>query len=307
MLKFRNKSVLLLAVAVGVLASGCTVQTMKTNTESTQEATEETRVIRTEQGEIEIPANPQRVIVTYYVGDALALGVKPAATYDPTGSAYEKELEGIPVWDTFEAEQLIAYEPDLFIVVNQEQYDIASKIAPTILLNFRDLSMEERVLFMGEILNKKEEAASAIKGFNLKCEEARAALAGKNILEKTFSVIESDGKSAIWVYGDKYGRGGELLYSSLGFHAPEIVEKEIIAGEQYKEVSLEVISDYIGDYIIIAWGLNGLEGNKIWESLPAVKNGNVISVDFNLFFYNDIYSSNVQLDYLMNALLKTQE
>lgn len=304
MLKFRNKGLFLLAVAIGVLTSGCTVQTKKTTMEATQQ---ETRVIKTEQGEIEIPANPQRVIVTYCLGDALALGVKPVATFDPTGIAYEQELEDIPVWEKFEAEQLIAYEPDLFIVVNQEQYDIASKIAPTILLNFRELSMEERVLFMGEILNRQEEAASALKEFNLKLEEARTALAGKSILEKTFSIIESDGNSRIWVYGEKYGRGGDLLYGSLGFHAPEIVEKEIIAGEQYREVSMEVINDYIGDYIIISWGLNELNGNKIWESLPAVKKGNVISVDFNFFFYNDIYSSNVQLDYLMDALLKTQE
>lgn len=303
MLKFRNKGVLLLALIIGILVSGCTVQTKET----AQEATVETRVIDTAQGEVEVPANPKRVIVTYCLGDALALGVKPAATFDVTGVAYEKELEDIPVWEKFEAEQLIAYEPDLFIVVNQEQYDIASKIAPTILIPFREQSMEERVRFIGDVLNKQEEAELVLKEFNLKLEEARAALAGKNILEKTFSVIESDGNRAIWVYGDKYGHGGELLYSSLGFRAPEIVEKEIIAGEQYKEVSLEVISEYIGDYIIIAWGLNGLEGNKIWESLPAVKNGNVIPVDFNLFFYNDIYSSNVQLDYLMDALLKTKE
>jgi len=303
MLMFRNNGVLLLVLTIGILASGCTVQTKET----AQEATTETRVINTAQGEIEIPANPQRVIVTYCLGDALALGVKPVATYDVKGTAYEKELEGIPVWEKFEAEQLIAYEPDLFIVVNQEQYEIASKIAPTILLPFREQSMEERVRFMGDVLNKQEEAALTLKEFNIKLESARAALAGKNILEKTFSVIEGDGNSGIWVYGDKYGRGGDLLYNSLGFHAPEIVEKEIIAGEQYREVSMEVIGDYIGDYIIIAWGLNELDGNKIWESLPAVKKGNVISVDFNLFFYNDIYSSNVQLDYLMAALLKTQE
>ncbi|NNJ29519.1 ABC transporter substrate-binding protein [Lacrimispora defluvii] len=303
MFKFRNKGVFLLAFTIGILASGCTVQTKET----AQEAVVETRVINTAQGETEIPANPQRVIVTYCLGDALALGVKPVATYDVKGTAYEKELEGIPVWEKFEAEQLIAYEPDLFIVVNQEQYDIASKIAPTILLPFREQSMEERVRFMGDILNKQEEAALALKEFNKKLESTRAALAGKNILEKTFSIIEGGGNSGIWVYGDKYGRGGDLLYNSLGFHAPEIVEKEIIAGEQYREVSMEVIGDYIGDYIIIAWGLNELDGNRIWESLPAVKKGNVISVDFNLFFYNDIYSSNVQLDYLMNALLKAQE
>jgi len=303
MLKFKNKGVFLLAFAIGISVSGCGPQPTKTAGEESAEV----RVISTGQGDVEIPANPQRVIVTYCVGDALALGVTPVATYDATGTAYAKELEGVPVLGNFEAEQLISYEPDLLIVANQEQYDIASKIAPTILLPFTEQSMDERVRFMGDILNKQEKANAVLNAFHEKLEGAKASLKGKNVLDKKFSVIESDGNGGIWVYGDKWGRGGDLLYSQLELQAPEIVEKEIIAAEQYRDVSMEVISDYIGDYIIIARGLEELEGNTIWESLPAVKAGNVIPIDFNLFYNIDIYSSNVQLDYLLDALLKEKE
>ncbi|MFW6677128.1 ABC transporter substrate-binding protein [Lacrimispora sp. AGF001] len=303
MLKFKNKGALLLAFAIGISVSGCGSKPAKTAAEGSAEI----RVISTEQGEIEIPADPKRVIVTYCVGDALALGITPVATYDAAGTAYAKELEGVPVLGNFEAEQLISYEPDLLIVANQEQYDIASKIAPTILLPFTALSMEERVRFMGDILNRQEKANAVLDEFHQKLVEAKASLEDKNVLDKTFSVIESDGNGGIWVYGDKWGRGGDLLYSQLELQAPEIVKKEIIAAEQYRDVSMEVISDYIGDYIIIARGLEELEGNTIWESLPAVKAGNVIPIDFTLFYDIDIYSSNVQLDYLLNALLKTQE
>jgi len=302
MLNFRTRW-LLLVLTIGILVSGCAVQTK----EADKEASADTRVISTAQGEIEIPSNPQRVIVTYCLGDALALGVKPVATYDVTGTAYEKELEGVPVWEKFEAEQLIAYEPDLLIVANQEQYDIASKIAPTILLPFTELTMEERVSFMGDVLNKQEEAKTILTEFNEKLKDAKVILTEKNIMNKTFSVIEGDGNGGIWVFGDKWGRGGDLLYSHLGFQAPEIVEKDIISGEQYRDVSMEVIGEYIGDYIIIAEGLEDLEGNKIWESLPAVKAGNVIPIDFTLFYDIDIYSTSIQLDYLMDALLKIQE
>ncbi|MBE5983508.1 MAG: ferrichrome ABC transporter substrate-binding protein, partial [Paenibacillaceae bacterium] len=136
MLKFKNKGALLLAFAIGISVSGCGSKPAKTAAEGSAEI----RVISTEQGEIEIPADPKRVIVTYCVGDALALGITPVATYDAAGTAYAKELEGVPVLGNFEAEQLISYEPDLLIVANQEQYDIASKIAPTILLPFTALS-----------------------------------------------------------------------------------------------------------------------------------------------------------------------
>ena len=303
MLKFKNTGALLLAFAIGISVSGCGSKPVK----SAAEGSAEIRVINTEQGEIEIPADPKRIIVTYCVGDALALGVKPIATNDAAGTAYEKELDGVPVWDEFEAEQLISYEPDLIIVANQKQYDIASKIAPTILLPFTTQSMDERVRFMGDVLNRQEKANAVLDEFHQKLEGAKASLREKNVLDKTFSVIESDGNGGIWVYGDKWGRGGDLLYSQLELQAPEIIKKEIIAAEQHRDVSMEVINDYIGDYIIIARGLEELKGNTIWESLPAVKAGNVIPIDFTLFYDIDIYSSNVQLDYLLNALVKTQE
>ena len=303
MLRLKNKGAILLAMTAAILAAGCGAQPK----EAVESERAEIRVISTAQGDVEVPSNPQRVIVTYCVGDALALGVKPVAIYDVEGTAYEKEVEGVPVWEKFEAEQLLSYEPDLLIVANQEQYNIASKIAPTILLPFTEQTMEERVRFMGDVLNKQEEAEAVLKAFYEKLDAAKATLGEKSILEKTFSIVEGDDNGGVWVYGDKWGRGGDLIYSHLGFRAPEIVEKEIIAGEQYRDVSMEVIGDYIGDYIVIDRGLEGLEGNTIWESLPAVKAGHIIPIDFTLFYDIDIYSSGVQLDYLMDALLKIQE
>ena len=303
MLRLKNKGAILLALATSVLAAGCGAQPKET----VMNEGVETRIISTAQGDVEVPSNPQRVIVTYCVGDALALGVKPVAIYDVEGTAYEKEVEGVPVWEKFEAEQLLSYEPDLLIVANQEQYDIASKIAPTILLPFTEQTMEERVRFMGDVLNKQEEAEGVLKAFYEKLDAAKSTLGEKSILDKTFSIVEGDDNGGVWIYGDKWGRGGDLIYSHLGFRAPEIVEKEIIAGEQYRDVSMEVIGEYIGDYIIIDRGLEGLEGNTIWESLPAVKEGHIIPIDFTLFYDIDIYSSSVQLDYLMDALLKIQE
>ena len=106
---------------------------------------------------------------------------------------------------------------------------------------------------------------------------------------------------------DKWGRGGDLIYSHLGFKAPEIVQNEIIAKDQYRAVSMEVIQDYAGDYIILSGDIDELNGNTIWESLPAVKGGRTIPIDFTLFYDIDIYSSRVQLDYLLDAMLNMPE
>lgn len=295
----KYMAALLMVFAIGIFSSACSSKAQTTGGE--------TRVIKTAYGETEIPADPQRVIVTYCMGDVLALGVKPVASYDTSGKAYEKEVEGLPVWDKFEAEEILSYNPDLIIVVSQEQYDIASKLAPTVFLPFTELSLEERVRFLGDVLNRQAEAEKAINNFNQKIEDAKAALAEKNILNKTVSIFEQDTDGSIWVYGDKWGRGGDLIYSHLGFKAPDIVANEIIAKEQHRNISMEVIRDYSGDYLILSGETNKLKGNTIWESLPAVKNGNTISIDFTLFYDIDIYSTCVQLDYLLDALLHMQE
>ncbi|QIB70479.1 ABC transporter substrate-binding protein [Aminipila butyrica] len=298
---FRKKkyiAIFLLVLVIGLVFSACDTEVQTGG---------ETRMVKTAHGEVELPADPQRILVTYCMGDVLALGVKPVATYDVVGTAYEKEVEGLPVWRKFEAEEILSYDPDLIIVVNQEQYDVASKIAPTVLLPFTELSMEERVTFLGEVLNRQQEAEEAIEKFEEQLNQAKETLQEKGILDKTVSIFEKDANGGLWVFGDKWGRGGDLIYSHLGFKAPEIVQNEIIAKDQYREVSMEVIPDYAGDYLILSGETNQLNGNPIWDSLPAVKNGRTIPIDFTLFYDIDIYSSSVQLEYLLDAMLAMPE
>jgi iron complex transport system substrate-binding protein len=237
------------------------------------------------------------------MGDLLALGVKPVATYQTSGTAYEKEVADLSVWNQFEAEEIMAFDPDLILVVNQEQYDEVSKIAPTILIPFTQLSMDERVTYLGEILNKQEEAKKALTDFKEKIAKAKETLNQKGITSQNFSIFEASSNGGIWVYGDKWGRGGDLIYSQLGLNAPDIIQKEIIAKDQYRELSMESVQDYAGDYIIFSGELGSLLDNPVWNSIPAVKAGNVIPINEELFYDIDLYSSGVQLDYLIKALI----
>lgn len=237
----------------------------------------------------------------------LALGIKPVATYDAAGTAYEKEVSELPVWASFESEEIMTYEPDLILVVNEEQYDKVSKIAPTIIVPFTELSMEERINFLGEVLNKEAEAKKILTDFNAKIEDAKKRLSEKDIMDKTFSIFEGNDSGGVWAYGDKWGRGGDLIYSHMGFKAPEKIQDEIIGKDQYRDVSLEVINDYAVDYIIFSGELNGLADNPVWQSIPAVQAGHIIPIDYTLFYDIDIYSSGVQLDYLLEKLLEVSE
>jgi len=197
------------------------------------------------------------------------------------------------------------YNPDLIIVISEEKIDEFSKIAPTVYVPFTTLSMEERMTFLGEVLNRKEEAAKALTAFKEKITNTNKELDSKGIKNKKFSIFESDGNGGVWIYGDKWGRGGDLIYSQLGFKAPDVIQNELIGKDQHREISLETIKDYAGEYIIFSGELGKLATNPVWQSIPAVKDGRVIPIDFTLFYYLYIYSSNVQLDYLRDKLLES--
>ncbi len=93
----------------------------------------------------------------------------------------------------------------------------------------------------------------------------------------------------------------------MGFKAPEIIQNEIIGKDQYRDVSLEVINEYAGDYIIFSGELNELEDNPVWQSIPAVQANHIIPIDYTLFYDIDIYSSGIQLEYLLEKLLEVSE
>lgn len=309
--QFKSKTLIAVLVLMMLLLSACsTAPANKNGTDAVPSKAadtqvpneEETRIVKTQKGDVEIPANPQRVIITYGLGDILALGVTPVATYDAKGTAYEKAVEAVPVWEAFEAEEIMSYNPDLILVISEEQAEIVSKIAPTIMIPFTELSMEERITFLGEVLNKKEEAEKVLTDFKKEIEEAKETLSEKGITDQTFSIVEASSNGGVWVYGDKWGRGGDLIYKQLGLKALEVIQNDIIGKEQYRDVSLETIEDYVGDYIVFSGEIGDLADNPVWQSIPAVKAGHIIPIDFTLFYDIDIYSSKVQLEYLLDKL-----
>ncbi len=304
--KMRGKAVVAEALSLMMLLSACgTTPTDNSGTsfapEVTSQAEEGTRTISTIIGDVEVPMNPQRVIHTYALGDMIALGVTPAATFNAAGKAYENEVAGLPVYTSLDAEEFMTFNPDLIIVAGEDAYNMISKVAPTVIIPIYDITLEERITFLGEVLNKQDEAKKALADFNEKILEAKNLLKEKELDTKTFSVFEAD-SDGIYVFGDKYGRGGDIIYNHLDLKAPEIVENELIAKEQCRDVSLEVLHEYAGDYIIFSGDISIVEDNPVWNSIPAVQAGNIILIDFMLFYDLDLYSSFTQLEFLMDAL-----
>ncbi len=264
-----------------------------------------TRTVKTVKGEIEVPDNPKRIVINFYQGDLVALGVKPIATDKAEGeTAFEEELDGVAEVEKWDPEEVMALDPDLLIVTSDEQYEKLHKIAPTILIPFGELSTEDRLTLIGEVVGKQEEAKKVLDNFSKKVEMSKDKLKKAGVMDKTFTLLEShSGKT--WIFGNKWGRGGEIFYDYLDLKAPDVIEKEIIDADQYREISLEALPEYCGDYVINpAWdGPDTLTDNDLWNNITAVKEGRVIKISAELYFYVDIYSMNVQLDKFVDAIL----
>lgn len=269
-----------------------------------------TRTVNTEKGEVEIPLNPKRIIVPFVQGDLMALGIKPVGTSFNDDAVFEEEMGdtsiGIP-WE-LDLEAVMALEPDLIIYANPDEYEKLKLIAPTVIIS--DLySMEslQRLQLLGDLVNRKDKAEELVKQFKEKVADSKAKLEQAGLLENTVSLFEWKEAGTVSVFGNKYGRGGELLYSYLGMKAPQRIQEEIIDhpdDPRLLVLSMEVVAEYQGDFIFSDELVVNLEGNPVWESLTAVKEGRLIQTSSGMFWFNDILSMNAQLDFITTRLLE---
>ncbi|WP_340024051.1 AraC family transcriptional regulator [Paenibacillus sp. FSL K6-1096] len=275
-------------------------------------AESQTRTITTVKGDIEVPADPQRVVVLYLLGDVLALGIKPIGVSDVSeGAAFEEELKDVQKLGTwFEAnpEVILSLNPDLIIVPSEETYEALHSIAPTVLVPYEQMTTEERVCFIGHIFGKEDEAATLLSDFNSKVEESKQKLRDAGILGSTVSIMEGGAKRSMVVAMSKqYGRGSQVIYEYLGMKAPELLQAKFDSKTEAEgdSISFEVLADYSGDYIFRSSydGMADLTGDPLWNAIPAVKEGRLINIDFGLSYYSDIYSLDAQLNFIVEHLL----
>jgi iron complex transport system substrate-binding protein len=250
---------------------------------SPSEASKAMRTITTVDGEIQIPADPQRIVADQYLGSLIALGVTPVGTpgLHKKNPYFTEALKNVE--DSGEIngsmEKLIDLEPDLIITGNGEQgrYDEFSKIAPTVTVPYGQLkNAHEELTFFGKLLGKEKEAEAWLNEYDRRIAEAKARVLKVIPADATFSIFEL-GDKAVWTYGDNFGRGGQPIYQALGFRPPEGVADEIME-KQWAEVSLEALPKYAGDYLVLTSNritLEEIKADPIWSTLEAVKNDRV--------------------------------
>ncbi|HEM3504469.1 TPA: ABC transporter substrate-binding protein [Streptococcus suis] len=265
----------------------------------------------------DIPKNPKKVVnfAYSYTGYLLQLGIDVSSyslDLEKNSPAFGDKLKDVPQLTTADTEAIAAQKPDVILVfAGDDNLETLKEIAPVIEITYGKSDYLKMLTDVGQIFGKEKEAQAWLDQWDEKVATAKEELNGLIDTSSTFTVMDFFDKN-IFLYGNNFGRGGELIYRALGFVAPAKVQEDIINKEGWFGVSQEALPEYVGDYVLVnvndktKEAAASLKESDIWKNLPAVKNGHVIEVDYNLFYFSDPMSLDLQIDAFVSAIQKLQ-
>lgn len=297
-MKSRLIKILLISCMTAIMLVGCGVNSSSSDDKTSKDTIKVTDV----KGEVEIPTEPQRIVDLSGNSDILSiLGYKVVGTANSDAYDYTKfpsyledtlkgaEILGYSMQDTMDVEAVMNLEPDLIVIstVQEKMYDQLSEIAPTVMVKLEALNWKDDVKAFAKVFNKEDEANKWIADYESKAKDAGEKVKAKYGNDTTYlSFLASGGQ--FYVFD---GAGfGSVLYEDMGLAKPEGMPEQ-------SDISLPVVT-YEGlasiktDYIFLMAtkeDLAQLKNNAIWNNLPAVKEGKVVTLDSSPYF-NQGYS-----------------
>jgi iron complex transport system substrate-binding protein len=261
-------------------------------------------------GEVEVPRNPERIVVLThaYVGYFMALGINPVGVPSMTmdNPYYEGKLDGmedIGAWGAFSLEKIMSLNPDLIVALaNTDNLDEIKKIAPVVTVNYGERNYKEQLIEFGKLTNRAETAEQWVAGWEAKIAEAKPKVL-EAVGDRTVSVLSPYNKG-VYVYGEGFGRGTEILYDEFGLKAPAAFDIKLHSAD----ISLEKIDEFAGDYIFATPDTSESENTSpayesvIWRGLPAVQANRVFYMDKDSAAFNDPATLEAMLPFIVESL-----
>lgn len=266
----------------------------------------------------DVPKNPKKVVnfAYSYTGYLLKLGIKVSSyslDLEKDSPAFGDQLKKAKQLTSDDTEAIAAQEPDLIIAFSTDKnLDKLKKIAPVLVIEYASSDYLDMMTHLGKVFGKEDLAQKWLSNWKAKVAKAKKDLSSQLSAQTTFTVMDFYDKN-IFLYGNNWGRGGELIYDSLGYKAPEKVQTDVINKDGWFGVSQEVIGDYIGDYAVVNVNQStkeaaaSLKESDVWKNIPAVQKGQVLEVDYNLFYFSDPMSLDKQLPAFVKAVKKANQ
>ncbi|QOR84497.1 ABC transporter substrate-binding protein [Geobacillus stearothermophilus] len=299
---------LLLMFTLVLSACGNAADDQKNNSASPKEKKTETITYQSENGPVEVPANPKRVVVlSTFAGHVLALNVPVVGvdSWSKMSPLFQEKLKDAEVVTDEDIEKIMALKPDLIIgLSNTKNVHKLSKIAPTVTFTYGKVDYLTQFLEIGKLLNKEKEAKAWIDDFKQRAQQAGEEIRAKIGENATVTVAENFDKQ-LYVFGNNWARGTEILYQEMKLKMPKAVEEQALKPGYYA-VSLEALPQFVGDYLILSKNGDGdtsfMETNT-FKNIPAVKNGHMFVADAKAFYFNDPITLDYQLDFFKKHFL----
>ncbi|WP_163538838.1 iron-hydroxamate ABC transporter substrate-binding protein [Gracilibacillus sp. YIM 98692] len=291
-----------------VIISACGENEEGETSSEEAELGDSTITYESENGPIEVPANPERVVVlsSFNAGSVMALDVNivGADSWVKNNDNFAPYVENAEEVSDESLEKIIELDPDLIIAApTNNNLDKLGEIAPIVTYTYGNVDYLEQHIEIGKLLNKEEEARTWVDEFTQRAEEAGEEIKSKIGQDTTVSVLESFDKQ-LYVFGDNWGRGTEILYQEMELEMPQKVE-EMALEEGYLAISHEVIPEYAGDYVILSsdGADNSFKETETYQNIPAVQNDRVFETSAAEFYFNDPITLEYQLEFFQDKFL----
>lgn len=278
-----------------------------------------TRIVTDVYGDVEVPANPQRVVVLDgpMLDACLSVGVTPVGA--TTGFENEpwpaylgdatSDMVNVGTIVEQDLEKIIAAQPDLIIsskVRHDAIHDTLTSIAPTVFSENIGATWRDDFYLYTNAVNKQAEAKEVVVEFDARADEFQSATSSDRP-NWSISIVRFLPDHAR-IYRDT-GYIGVIL-QALDIPRPDAqVAKE---GEEFSEtISTEQLHLADGTHIFAcAYGdvsaspAEEIVNSTLWESLEAVQNDQVYWVDDDYWMVGIGYiAANLVLDDLFTHLV----
>ncbi|PPF38534.1 ABC transporter substrate-binding protein [Pseudoclavibacter sp. AY1H1] len=291
------------ALAASLFLTGCAApSSTPADTGTSESASSTTRALTTDQGELTIPTDPQRVVLLNYAlaGYLYDLDVPVTAlTAEATNTeatfsefwADEAESAGTEFvsWspEGFDLEAILALKPDLIVagglgyplMLATKAYDQLSAIAPTVIVPGALTEWQQQYEFLAEdVFGKPQVYADALATYDAKMAEVRDSIsppAGESVFlsftadQRPFVLIEDRGLPKMFT---------DLGFRPAGLFATGHFDPYTPGGDSF-EISTEQAGQLLTQESLFVFGFNAetvdldtLRQNPVYAALPAFQN-----------------------------------
>ncbi|HIV58775.1 MAG TPA: ABC transporter substrate-binding protein [Candidatus Stackebrandtia faecavium] len=287
-----------------VLVVGCG------STSDTAAGNSETRTVKTEQGDVEVPTEVDSVVVLNYAlaGFLYDLDVPVTATTpehtegkaEPSKfwkeEAEEAGTEFLP-WNTdgFDLEAILEADPDLIIAGGigfplkhaTDAYEDLSDIAPTVVVSGKLETWQEQYSFIAkDVFDKKDVYDKAVADYQARSEEVKENI---TLPPGPVSFLMTTGDKTPYILIEDMGL--PKVMSTIGFETAPLFEENDVepytAGGDSFEVSTENVGQILDSPTVFVMGFNmetfsaeDLKKEPVYSQLPAFEEDNVYDLPY---------------------------